>query len=136
MSVLDALAHLGKKFEPRRGGQPVGVAVLGDGDTRDEFHDEVGPALGRASSVEHLGDGRVVHESQGLALGLEAGHHLLRVHARLDDLDGHPASGLDLLSEPHLPHPTLSNQLQEAIGAKLAPRHRFRLVGSRVRRNG
>ena len=36
--------------------------------------------------VEHLGDVRVVHQGQRLPLGLEAGDHLPRVHARLDDL--------------------------------------------------
>ena len=29
---------------------------------------------------------------QGLPLGLEPGDHLLRVHARLDDLQGHLAA--------------------------------------------
>ena len=40
------------------------------------------------AGVEHPGDAGVVHQREGLALGLEAGHDLLGVHARLDDLQG------------------------------------------------
>ena len=44
------------------------VAILGDGDALDQFHDEVGPAaLGRAA-VQHLGDMGMVHQGQGLPL--------------------------------------------------------------------
>ena len=38
------------------------------------------------------GDVGVVHQGQRLPLGLEPGDHLLRVHARLDDLQRHLAA--------------------------------------------
>ena len=34
---------------------------------------------------------RVVHQGQGLALGLEAGDHLAGIHPGLDDLERDPA---------------------------------------------
>ena len=68
------------------------VAVLGDRDAADQLHDEVGPARVGGAGVEHLGDVGVVHQRQGLPLGLEAGDDLPRVHARLDDLQGHLAA--------------------------------------------
>ncbi len=40
-------------------------------------------AFGR-SRIENLGDVRVVHDRQGLALGFEAGHDFPRIHADLD----------------------------------------------------
>ena len=101
MGVLHAVADLDEELEPLVGGKLVGVAVLGDGNARHVLHDEVGPALGRASPVEDLGDGRMVHERQGLALDFEAGHHLLGVHARLDDLDGHLAPDGSSCSASH-----------------------------------
>ncbi len=70
-----------------RGAELVLVAVVGDRHALDQLHDEVGPAGRRRAGVEHLGDVRVVHQRQGLPLGLEAGDDLARVHARLDDLE-------------------------------------------------
>ena len=56
-------------FEPK----PSLIAVFGDGYARHVFHHEVGAAVLAGSRVEYLGDGGVVHEGQGLTLGLEAG---------------------------------------------------------------
>src|SRR5439155_15816841 len=43
-------------------------------------------SVGRAR-VEYLGDVRVVHQGNGLALGFEAGDDTLGVHAHLDHLE-------------------------------------------------
>ena len=80
--VLDAVAELDEQPEPLLGVQGVAVAVRVDRNPGHVLHDEVRPALGRASRVEHLGDGGVIHERQRLPLGFEARHHLLGVHAR------------------------------------------------------
>ena len=64
----------------------------------DVLHREVRPALGRGPGVVDLGDAGVVHQRQGLLLGLEAGDDLSGVHAQLDDLQRHaPVYGLGLL---------------------------------------
>ena len=91
------------------------------GDARDVLHDEVGPALGRGAGVEDLGDGRMIHQRQCLPLGLETRHHFARVHARLDQLDGHPAAHrLLLLGEPDLAHAAFADQLQQIIRVDFA----------------
>ena len=64
------------------------VAVVGDRHALDQLHDEVGAAGVGGAGVEHPGDVGVVHQRQGLALGLEPGDDLPGVHARLDDLQG------------------------------------------------
>jgi len=70
----------------------VTIAIVGDRLALDDFHHEVRtPGVGR-TRIEHLGDVRVVHHRQSLPLSLEAGDNLLRVHPRLDDLQGHTAS--------------------------------------------
>jgi hypothetical protein len=47
----------------------------------------------------------MVHQGQGLTLGLEAGKHLARVHAFLDKLEGDaPLDRFDLLGHPDGTH--------------------------------
>jgi len=86
MRVLNRLAHLDEEIEPCAGVELLGVTILQDADAADVLHDEVRPAGFRRAGVEHLGDVGMIHHRQGLSLGLEAGDHLLRVHAQLDDL--------------------------------------------------
>ncbi len=82
----------------------------------------------RRPGVEHLGDVGVVHHRQCLALGLEAGDHLLGVHPELDDLQGHPpADGLLLLGQVDDGESALADLLQDLVvadalaGLKLSP---------------
>ena len=118
MGVLDRLADRDEQLEPFAGRELVAVAVLGDRDALDQLHDEVGPAgVGRAG-VEDLGDVGVVHQRQGLPLGLEAGDHLVGVHARLDDLEGDlAADGLLLLGHEDDAHAAFADLLQQLVGA-------------------
>ena len=75
------------------------------------------PAVG-GPGVEDLGDVRVVHQGQGLPLGLEPGDHLPRVHPRLDHLQGDPpADRLGLLGHEHHAHPALADLLQQLVRA-------------------
>jgi len=65
------------------------------------------------------GDVGMVHNRQGLALGLEAGDHLLRVHTELDDLQRHPpADGLLLLGEVDNGEAALADLLQDLVVAE------------------
>ena len=71
--------------QPFSRSQVVLVAVVGNRLAADELHHEIGPAGLGGAGVEDLGNVRVVHQGQGLPLGLEAGDYLPRVHAEFDD---------------------------------------------------
>ena len=61
---------------------------------------------------------RMVHQRQGLPLGLEAGEDLGGVHARLDDLEGdHAADRLFLLGHEDDAHAAFADLLQQLVGA-------------------
>ena len=60
----------------------------------------------------------MVHHRQRLPLGLEAGDHLPRVHARLDDLQRHrPLDRLGLLGHEDHAHAAFADLLQQLVGA-------------------
>ena len=58
----------------------------------------------------------MIHQRQRLALGLEPGDDLFRVHAQLDDLEGHPAADR-LLLFGHIDHSAaaFANLLEEFV---------------------
>jgi hypothetical protein len=57
------------------------------------------------SRVIHFGDVGVIHHCQGLSLSLEAHNHLPRVHAGLDDFQGHaPLDRSLLFGQEHHAH--------------------------------
>ena len=77
------------------------------------------PDVGLAA-VDDLGDIGVAHQGQGLALGLEAGDDLARVHPRLDDLERHhPADRLVLLGHEDHAEAALADRFEELVGADL-----------------
>ena len=58
----------------------------------------------------------MVHQGQGLALGLEPGDDLPGVHAGLDDLEGHLAlDRLELLGHEHHPEAAFADLLQQLV---------------------
>ncbi len=86
----------------------------------DVLHGEVGTTFRRRPGVVDTGNVRVVHQSQRLALGLEARNDLPRVHPGFDDLERHlTAHRLALFRQPHLPHPARADPLQQTIRSNL-----------------
>ena len=84
----------------------------------DQLHDEVGPAAVGRAGVEDAGDVGMVHQRQGLPLGLEAGDDVARVHARLDDLQRDLAAhGMLLLGHEDQAHAPLADLLHQLVGA-------------------
>ena len=70
----------------------------------------------------------MVHQGQGLPLGLEAGDHLAAVHAGLDDLQGDLAlDRLGLLGHEDDAHAAFADLLQQLVGAD----QRARVFGER-----
>ncbi len=118
VGVLHGLADRYEECETLGDGQAGVVAILGEGDALDVLHDEERPArLGRAA-VQHLGDVRVVHQSQGLPLRLEPGQHGPRVHSRPDELECHdPPNRLCLLGLPDRAHSPCANLLEQPVAA-------------------
>ena len=71
-----------------------------------------------APASRTLGDIGMVHQRQGLALGLEPGDDLLRIHPRLDDLQSHPAAHrLGLLGHVDDAHAPLADLLEQLVRA-------------------
>ena len=94
------------------------VAIFGDRHAFDIFHDEERPAFVGHAAVIDLGDVGVVHQGEGLPLGVEPREDLARIHARLDELEGHAAlDRLGLLGDPDGPHATFADLLQQLVTA-------------------
>jgi hypothetical protein len=94
------------------------VGVLRDRHAADQLHDEVGAAAVVGAGVDHSRDVRVVHQREGLPLGLEAGDHLLGVHAQLDELQREFAADLVALFDAiDLAHPALAESFEDAVAA-------------------
>src|SRR5262249_33913087 len=93
-------------------------AVLRDGSSLDQFHDEVRATLRRGAGVEEPGDVGVIHQRQGLPLGLEPGDDLPAVQPWLDDLQGHPAlDRLLLLGREASAHAALTDVWEKLVRA-------------------
>ena len=115
--VLHGLADVDKQGKPLSRRELVLVAVPGDWDALDELHDEVGSPGGGLSAVQNAGDADVLHQSQRLALRLEAGDHLARVHARLQDFQSDlSANRMLLLGHEYHAEPAFSNLLDQFVG--------------------
>ncbi len=118
MGVLDGLANRPKQLQPLPCRQVVLVAVLRDRNPAHQLHHEVRPARFGRSGVEHFGDVGMVHHRQRLPLRLEPGDHLLGVHSRLDDLQGHLAPDrLLLLGHEDDAEAAFADLLQELVAA-------------------
>ena len=94
------------------------VAIVGERNALDQFHDEEGSAgLGRPG-VEDLGDVGVVHQGQGLPLGLEPGQDGLRIHPGLISLRAtRRFTGCNLLGEIDASHAPFANLFAELVPA-------------------
>ncbi len=127
--VLNGLADGDKQFEALPHSQPVVVAVRRDGDAVDQLHHKIGPTGGCRARIENPGDVGMVHEGQRLPFGLEAVDHVMGVHPRLDDFEGHPASDrLVLLGNKDEPKSSFSDLLDELVRPNDGPDEPRRIV--------
>ncbi len=116
-----ALANRNEQGEPLAQTQLVLPAILSNGQAVDQFHDEIEPACRCRARVQHAGYIGVVHQRQSLPLGLEAGHHLLAVHAGFDDLKRHhTADRMLLFGAVYHSHSTARDLLENSVGADQA----------------
>src|SRR5262249_363815 len=106
----------------------VSVAEARDRRALDQLHDEVGPTADRLAAVEYLGNVGMLHEREGLTLGLEAGYHPARVHAGFEDFQADlPTNGLLLFGDEDQPHAAFADLLQEFV----RPDHHARTFADR-----
>ena len=91
------------------------IAVLEQRYALDQLHDEVGPAGGRLSRVEDLGDKRMIDGRERLPFSHEPRHDFLRVHAELHDLERDaPAHRLQLLGLVDGTHASFAQHAERA----------------------
>ena len=123
MGVLHAFTCLQKQLQTLLDAQLIPVAMLDDGNAFDVFHGEIRQTGVGRPGFEYGCDIRVFHQSQRLALRLEAGNHLLGIHAGLDDLQRDPASdGLVLLGQVNDGEAPLAEDAQQPVRADLPDR--------------
>src|SRR5262245_19846093 len=116
--VLHCLADVHKQLESLDQANVVFVAVARDRDAADQFHHEEWPTGCGLTSIQHLGDMRMVHERQSLSLSLKASNHLARVHPWFDDLDSHLAlHRRRLFSEEYNAEAAFADYLEQFIRA-------------------
>src|SRR3954453_23733780 len=112
MGMLNRVAALDEEPEGVLGGKLGFVAVVGDADALDQLHNEERPAGGGGTGVEDLGDIRVVHEGERLALLLEACDDVAGVHADLNYLERDTAAdGALLFGDPDAAEAALADLL-------------------------
>jgi hypothetical protein len=110
--MLDRSAHLYEEVDALFDRQPAGVTVLGDRRAAHDLHREPGVSVLRRAGGKHLGDAGVIHERDGLALGLEPRDNLAAVQLRANHLDGNaPPNGAGFLGLVDGAHPTAAQQL-------------------------
>ena len=81
------------------------VAVRGDGESGHVLHDEKRAPFRRGPGVENFGDVGMLHERQGLTLGLESRHNGAGVHAHFNQLEcDSTMKGRGLFGAPDLSH--------------------------------
>ena len=120
VGIVQALADLSEELEALFNAELAVVSVARDGHASDEFHSKVRPPGLSGAGIEYMGDIGMLQQGQGLTFGVEAGDHLLGVHARLDDLQGHLAfDRLFLLGQIDQAHTTLANLLEKFVMADL-----------------
>ena len=122
VGMLHRVAHLDEQIQSLFRCQVLGIAILGDVNALDEFHDEVGTPRLRRARIQYLGDIGMVHHRQRLTLGFEASNHLLRIHTKLDDLEcDSPANGFLLVRHVHRAEPAFADELEELVAANGGP---------------
>ena len=123
VGVLHSLAHLDEQRQPLAHAQTVLVTIVGDRHAWRVLHDEIRPSFRSGTGIKDPGDGRVLHQGQGLPLRLEARHQSLGVHAGLDELEGDGAVyGRGLLGLPDFGHATFADFLQQPVRTNRARR--------------
>ena len=88
MRVADGVAHAQEQRQPPAHSQRALVAVVGDPEAIDEFHDQVWQAAGRRATVDQLRDRLVLERREDLSFGPEALRQIAVAHGA-NEFDRH-----------------------------------------------
>src|SRR5262245_48601069 len=92
------------------------VAVFRDRYPTHKLHYQVRTAVDRRSTIEHLGDVRMVHQSQGLPLRFEPSLRMFSADPSLDELDrDDTVDRLCLLGGPDSAHAAFANKFEQPV---------------------
>lgn len=118
VSVLDGFTDLNEEPQTIGKRQFLLVAILGDRNALDIFHDEVGLSTGSGTGIENLGNAGMVHDGKRLAFRLEALKSDGVEHAGANELQGDLATnGRRLFGKPNLTHTTFTKNFEQAVRA-------------------
>src|SRR3954464_8392717 len=110
MRMRHRIANLKKQQQSLLERQLVFVAELRDRAARDTLHHEIRSTHISGAGIKHLGDVRVIHPRQGLALRVKPCNDFARIETWLDQLQrDDPADGVTLLDLVNASKPTFAN---------------------------
>ena len=100
--------------------QAVAIAIEIDWLAFDVLHDDVRRAIGRHSTVQQLGDVRMIERGKDLTFDFETPSHMLRCEPSLDQLDRDQLLELMVgaLCQDHFAHASRAQRLDDAIGTQ------------------
>ena len=110
--VLYSVADRHRKLKPLAGRQTVLVTELRNRNPFYKLHYEIRPTSLSRAGVKDASNIGMIHQGQGLPLGLETSDHFLGIHTRFDDLDRNDSFDWLLLSRPpNRPHTAFANDI-------------------------
>lgn len=119
VGVGDGGADVEEEAEALGGGETVVLAVVGEAEAVDVFHDDVGVAVGGVAAVEEAGDVGVLEAGEGLAFAEEAVEDEVGVEAAADEFDGDLGVVVVVVAfgEVDGAHATAAEFAEDAVGA-------------------
>ena len=120
MSVADGVADLPEEQEAFLEIELMLIGVGGDLSAADELHHEVGPSVLGEAGIVDLSDSRMCHQSQRLALDVEACESALAAQGAAHQLDRHLAlDGFVLLCFEDDAHAAFPEHSKDSVRADL-----------------
>ena len=102
VGMLDRPANLREESQSLPDVELPLVAIVRKRLTLDELHHKIRTAVPGHPPIVDPGNVGMIHQGERLALGFKTRHDLLRIHSRLDDLQGHnPSHRHPLLGPKH-----------------------------------
>ena len=122
--VADGLADLEEEVDALVDGQPVLLAVRGEGRSFDELHHKEGRAVLRGAGVEEAGDAGMLEATEDALFGQEAAQAVGRGEALAQHLHGNGRPQVVALCAVHHPHAAAPDFVGDAVRADLLSRDR------------